>query len=87
MAGRRLRAAIQSTVEHAWGSDLHIIISGMTNSYSSYITTYEEYQIQRYEGASTIFGPHSLEAYIQVTSPRNVILVHQSMHAGIQATS
>lgn len=26
----------------------------------------EEYQIQRYEGASTIFGPHTLSAYIQL---------------------
>jgi len=29
-----------------------------------YITTYEEYQVQRYEGASTIYGPRTLDAYI-----------------------
>ena len=42
------------------------MIAGLTNTYSSYVTTYEEYQAQRYEGASTIFGPHTLDAYIQV---------------------
>ncbi len=42
-----------------------VVIAGLTNSYSSYITTFEEYQIQRYEAASTIFGPHTLEGYIQ----------------------
>lgn len=30
------------------------------------LQTFEEYQIQRYEGASTIFGPHTLEAYLQL---------------------
>ncbi|KAJ3211282.1 hypothetical protein HDU67_004624 [Dinochytrium kinnereticum] len=29
-------------------------------------TTYEEYQFQAYEGASTIFGPHTLDAYIKM---------------------
>lgn len=44
-----------------------VVLAGLTNTYSSYITTFEEYQIQRYEGASTIFGPHTLDAYIQVS--------------------
>ena len=35
------------------------------NTYTHYITTYEEYQKQRYEAASTIYGPHTLSAYIQ----------------------
>lgn len=65
MAGRRLRAAIKAAVKDHWGN-VTVEISGITNDYSSYITTYEEYQIQRYEGASTLFGPHTLEAYIQV---------------------
>ena len=41
------------------------VIAGHANVYSHYIATYEEYAIQRYEGASTIFGPHTLEAYLQ----------------------
>lgn len=46
---------------------MHVVIAGLTNTYSSYITTFEEYAMQRYEGASTIFGPHTLDAYIQVS--------------------
>lgn len=52
-------------VKPVWG-DVHVVIAGLTNTYSSYVTTIEEYSIQRYEGASTIFGPHTLDAYIQV---------------------
>lgn len=44
------------------------MVAGLTNSYSSYITTFEEYQVQRYEGGSTIFGPHTLSAYIDQLS-------------------
>lgn len=49
-----------------WGPDVTVVIAGLTNTYSSYVTTFEEYAMQRYEGASTIFGPHTLDAYIQV---------------------
>lgn len=27
------------------------------------MTTYQEYQVQRYEAASTLFGPNTLQAY------------------------
>lgn len=64
MAGRRLREAVQAQVQPSWGN-VTTVIAGLTNTYSSYVTTYEEYQAQRYEGASTIFGPHTLDAYIQ----------------------
>jgi neutral ceramidase len=46
-------------------SDVHIVIAGLSNTYSSYITTFEEYSAQRYEGGFTLFGPHTLDAYIQ----------------------
>ena len=49
----------------AWGQDVTYVIAGLTNTYSSYITTYEEYQVQRYEGGFTLFGPHTLDVYIQ----------------------
>lgn len=69
MAGRRLRKAIQDTIRAsnlvAPDETIYVTISGLANSYSSYVTTFEEYQAQRYEAASTIFGPHSLEGYIQ----------------------
>ena len=41
------------------------MIAGLSNSYSHYISTFEEYQEQRYEGASTLYGPHTLAAYQQ----------------------
>ncbi|EAQ92451.1 hypothetical protein CHGG_00686 [Chaetomium globosum CBS 148.51] len=44
-----------------------VVLGGPANSYTHYITTEEEYGIQRYEGASTLYGPHTLAAYINVT--------------------
>ena len=40
-----------------------VVISGYSNGYSGYVTTHEEYQAQRYEGASTIHGQWTLAAY------------------------
>ena len=107
--------AASAQVADAWGADVEVVIAGLTNTYSSYITTWEEYQarmfwnsaealpivavdvtillcleyrvlgkhtlhargvnyqqqhipsaqVQRYEGASTLYGPHTLGAYIQ----------------------
>uniref|UniRef100_A0A8C8R4K5 Neutral ceramidase n=1 Tax=Pelusios castaneus TaxID=367368 RepID=A0A8C8R4K5_9SAUR len=45
---------------------MNVVIAGLCNVYTHYITTYEEYQVQRYEAASTIYGPHTLSAYIQL---------------------
>lgn len=59
MSGRRLRNAIKGDNEN-----IKVILAGLSNSYSSYITTPEEYQSQRYEGASTIFGPYTLPIYL-----------------------
>lgn len=49
-----------------WTADSQIVIAGLSNSYSHYITTFEEYQEQRYEGGSTLYGPHTLAAYQQI---------------------
>ncbi|KAE8736182.1 putative Dehydrin 2 [Hibiscus syriacus] len=38
---------------------------GLTNTYSQYVATFEEYKQQRYEAASTLYGPRTLSAYIQ----------------------
>lgn len=65
MAGRRLVAAVRSVIADAWGPDLTLVIAGLTNTYSSYVTTWEEYQVQRYEGGFTQYGPLTLDAYIQ----------------------
>lgn len=69
MAGRRLRDAVKSVLNSGnvkgFENDAHVVIAGLSNAYSQYVTTFEEYQIQRYEGASTLYGPHTLSAYIQ----------------------
>ena len=40
------------------------VLSGLSNIYTSYVTTLEEYEVQRYEAASTLYGPHTLQAYL-----------------------
>ncbi|KAL2468159.1 Neutral ceramidase [Forsythia ovata] len=69
MAGRRLREAIKETLisngNGEFGNDTHIVIAGLSNTYSQYIATFEEYKQQRYEAASTLYGPHTLSAYVQ----------------------
>jgi neutral ceramidase len=65
MAGRRLREAMAEIVLATTGETVLVTIAGLSNTYTHYITTYEEYQGQRYEAASTLYGPHTLDAYIQ----------------------
>ncbi|XP_073054665.1 neutral ceramidase 2-like isoform X1 [Primulina eburnea] len=69
MAGRRLRDAMKSVLltggSKEFGDNVHVVIAGLTNTYSQYVATFEEYEIQRYEGASTLYGPHTLSGYIQ----------------------
>uniref|UniRef100_A0A669B833 Neutral ceramidase n=1 Tax=Oreochromis niloticus TaxID=8128 RepID=A0A669B833_ORENI len=66
MSGRRLREAVKEELESEGTlKDMEVVIAGLSNVYTHYITTYEEYQVQRYEGASTIYGPHTLSAYLQ----------------------
>eukprot|EP01117_Protostelium_nocturnum_P006825 TRINITY_DN2451_c0_g3_i2.p2 TRINITY_DN2451_c0_g3~~TRINITY_DN2451_c0_g3_i2.p2 ORF type:complete len:723 (+),score=222.91 TRINITY_DN2451_c0_g3_i2:3379-5547(+) len=67
MSGRRLRNTVMDTLKSLGAADenTHVVIAGLSNDYSHYIATKEEYSFQRYEGASTIFGPHTLAAYQQ----------------------
>uniref|UniRef100_A0A3B1JG58 Neutral ceramidase n=1 Tax=Astyanax mexicanus TaxID=7994 RepID=A0A3B1JG58_ASTMX len=66
MSGRRIREGVKQELEkNAAFTNSEVVITGLCNIYTHYITTYEEYQVQRYEGASTIYGPHTLSAYIQ----------------------
>uniref|UniRef100_A0AAQ4RDH4 Neutral ceramidase n=1 Tax=Gasterosteus aculeatus aculeatus TaxID=481459 RepID=A0AAQ4RDH4_GASAC len=66
MSGRRLREAVKQELESEGAfKDTEVVLAGLSNIYTHYITTYEEYQVQRYEGASTIYGPHTLSAYLQ----------------------
>ncbi|CAL1378901.1 unnamed protein product [Linum trigynum] len=89
MAGRRLRDAVRAALTSGgskeFNSNVHIVISGLTNTYSQYVTTFEEYEVQRYEGASTLYGPHTLSAYIQEFKKLATALVRgQAVDAGPQ---
>ncbi len=60
MAGRRL----QETVMNALGGQVdYVVIAALSNAYVEYVATYEEYNLQHYEGASTHFGPYTLNAF------------------------
>lgn len=65
MAGRRIREAVRARLisSGVTGNDAYVVLAGPANTYSHYVTTREEYGVQRYEGASTIYGPFTLEAY------------------------
>ncbi|KAL0831611.1 hypothetical protein ABMA28_002389 [Loxostege sticticalis] len=58
MSGRRLRRVLAAA-----GAE-KVVIAGLSNVYADYIATPEEYQAQRYEAASTIYGPHTLDIYL-----------------------
>ncbi len=65
MAGRRLRSVAEGIIASAGVQDAVVLIAGLANAYSGYTVTEEEYTAQRYEGASTMYGPHQLAAYTQ----------------------
>ncbi|KAH6690604.1 neutral/alkaline non-lysosomal ceramidase [Plectosphaerella plurivora] len=72
MAGRRWKRAVHNAAKSMLknersGHDPIVVLGGPANSYTHYITTEEEYSIQRYEGASTLYGPWTLSAYINRT--------------------
>ena len=61
-AGRRLK----NRLRQAFGGQLsHVAVANYSNGYSGYVATEQEYSAQHYEGASTLYGPHTLEAYLQ----------------------
>ena len=71
MAGRRWKEAVHEAAKTSSLTEGHepiIVLGGPANSYTHYIATEEEYNIQRYEGASTLYGPHTLNAHINLTA-------------------
>jgi len=69
MSGRRWRAAVAQTAQSLslTPAPPTVVLGAPANSYAHYVATEEEYGIQRYEGASTLYGPHTLNAYINLT--------------------
>jgi len=67
MSGRRLRSQVRSTLIASGVSaqGLQVVIGGLSSEYIHYIATPEEYQVQRYEAASTLYGPETLPAFLE----------------------
>ena len=61
IAGARLRDTIQTILVKR--GIKKVIISPYANAYCGYVTTYEEYQHQLYEGGHTVFGEWTLAAF------------------------
>lgn len=65
MSGRRVRQTIRDVaLQNGGTSNIQVILAGLSNIYTSYVATPEEYEMQRYEAASTIYGPHTLTIYL-----------------------
>jgi len=67
------------TAEGIIGEDAYVVIAGPANTYAHYITTREEYGVQRYEGASTLFGP-SKTSYSFVAPATKAAADHEVCH-------
>jgi neutral ceramidase len=62
-AGLRMRREVAAAV----GAELNdVLVAGYSNAYIHYVTTPEEYDEQRYEGGSTLFGRWEAPAFTQV---------------------
>ncbi|MEB3069373.1 neutral/alkaline ceramidase [[Mycobacterium] vasticus] len=65
VAGLRLRRTVAEIV----GAQLQqVLVAGYSNGYLHYVTTPQEYEDQRYEGGSTMFGRWGLAALQQVAA-------------------
>ncbi|MFI5717609.1 neutral/alkaline ceramidase [Nocardia sp. NPDC051750] len=64
-AGLRLRRTVAAVVG---AEPADVLIAGYSNAYFHYVTTPEEYDVQHYEGASTLFGRWQLPALQQVAA-------------------
>lgn len=63
MSGRRFRKAVVDELSSVGVK--YAVVASLSNSYSSYLATREEYAKQWYEGACTQFGPHEQEGFQQ----------------------
>ncbi|TQV92341.1 hypothetical protein V2A60_007030 [Cordyceps javanica] len=76
MSGRRWKEAVaKQAAEHV--KDPIVVLGSPVNVYAHYVTTPEEYEMQRYEGAATLYGRHQLDAYISL-STSNMHYLHDN---------
>ncbi len=45
MSGRRTKAAVGKALQDNGLKDARVVIAGLSNTYSDYVATYEEYQV------------------------------------------
>jgi neutral ceramidase len=60
-SGRRFRRAVSEALPDV----KYVAVAGYAGDYAGYVATREEYQVQHYEGAATLFGPWTQLAYQQ----------------------
>ena len=60
-SGKRLKDSVLNEVKQS--GITKVMLVGYSNAYAGYVTTPEEYQVQRYEGSSTHFGLWTQPAY------------------------
>jgi neutral ceramidase len=69
MSGRRWKSAVASAAvsQGIISKDPIVVVGSPANTYAHYLTTPEEYDIQRYEGASTLYGKWQLPAFMNLS--------------------
>ncbi|KAL9054670.1 MAG: hypothetical protein Q9162_004036 [Coniocarpon cinnabarinum] len=71
MSGRRWKESLGAAATNmslTGSSEPLVVLGAPANSYTHYIATPEEYGVQRYEGASTLYGQWTINAYINSTT-------------------
>ncbi len=59
-SGRRIvDACRKSALESGLGAGTRFVVVSVSNGYTGYCTTPEEYAVQRYEGGHTLYGPNT----------------------------
>ena len=61
IAGKRLKQTVQEVLKEKGITE--VVIASYANAYCGYVTTYEEYQLQKYEGGHTPYGKWTLAAF------------------------
>jgi len=64
-AGAAINARVRSAVATQSGRPAHALVVGLANAYFQYLATREEYGVQEYEGASTLYGPSSADFFAE----------------------
>ena len=60
-AGWDVDRRVEQVVQTKFKFPSHFVVAGLANAYIQYVTTRPEYNLQFYEGASTLYGPLSSE--------------------------